>query len=124
MKIPTEDFTDETLAIDYTQGDDVSGGDWCAGHGGWQGGRWGGRHHVGDMVANMEVDNVADMLVMIPDEDYWCDWELVILMEMILDVVMNMEVDKVANIMVNMEVDKVANMEINWQVDWHGGKGN
>ena len=26
MKIPTEDFTDETLAIDYTQGDDVRGG--------------------------------------------------------------------------------------------------
>ena len=57
------------------------------------------------------------MLVKIPDEDYWCDWELVILMEMMLDVVMgvmDMEVDKVANIMVNMEVD--------WQVDWHGGK--
>ena len=38
-------------------------------------------------------------------------------MEMMLDVVMgvmDMEVDKVANIMVNMEVD--------WQVDWHGGK--
>ena len=75
-------------------------------------------------VVYMEVDKVADMLVKIPDEDYWCDWELVILMEMILDVVMNMEVDKVANIMVNMEVDKVANMEIDWQVDWHGGKGN
>ena len=28
MKIPTEDFTDETLAIDDTQGDDVRGGDW------------------------------------------------------------------------------------------------
>ena len=67
---------------------------------------------VADMVVNMKVDKVADMLVKIPDEDYWCDWELVILMEMILDVVMN------------MEVDKVANMEINWQVDWHGGKGN
>ena len=41
-------------------------------------------------------------------------------MEMMLDVVMgvmDMEVDKVANIMVNMEVDKVANMEINLQVD-------
>ena len=43
MKIPTEDFTDETLAIDDTQdwilkilkiGDDVSGGDWGDGHGG------------------------------------------------------------------------------------------
>ena len=84
---------------------------------------------VADMVVNMKVDKVADMLVKIPDEDYWCDWELVILMEMMLDVVMgvmDMEVDKVANIMVNMEVDKVAdevaNMEIDWQVDWHGGK--
>ena len=27
MKIPTEDFTDETLAIDDTHGDDVRGGD-------------------------------------------------------------------------------------------------
>ena len=70
-----------------------------------------------NMVVNMKVDKVADMLVKIPDEDYWCDRELVILMEMMLDVVMgvmDMEVDKVANIMVNMEVD--------WQVDWHGGK--
>ena len=86
---------------------------------------------VADMVVNMKVDKVADMLVKIPDEDYWCDRELVILMEMMLDVVMgvmDMEVDKVANIMVNMEVDKVAdevaNMEIDWQVDWHGGKDN
>ena len=45
MKIPTEDFTDETLAIDdthsvsITQGDGVRGGDWSAGHGGIQGGR-------------------------------------------------------------------------------------
>ena len=72
---------------------------------------------VAYMVVNIKVDKVADMLVKIPDEDYWCDRELVILMEMMLDVVMgvmDMEVDKVANIMVNMEVD--------WQVDWHGGK--
>ena len=38
------DFTDETLAIDDSHGDDVRGGDWGAGHGGWQGGRWGDRH--------------------------------------------------------------------------------
>ena len=66
---------------------------------------------VADMVVNMKVDKVADMLVKIPDEDYWCDWQLVILMETMLDVVMGLmdiEVDKVANIMVNMEVDKVA----------------
>ena len=31
MKIPTEDFTDETLAIDDTHGDGVRGGDWGAG---------------------------------------------------------------------------------------------
>ena len=34
MKIPTEDFTDETLAIDDTLGDDVRVGDWGDGHGG------------------------------------------------------------------------------------------
>ena len=39
MKIPTVDFANETLAIDDTHGDDVRGGDWGAGHGGWQGGR-------------------------------------------------------------------------------------
>ena len=37
VKIPTEDFTDETLAIDDTHGDDVRGGDLGAGHGNWQG---------------------------------------------------------------------------------------
>ena len=31
MKIPTVDFTDETLAIDDTHGDDVRGGDCGAG---------------------------------------------------------------------------------------------
>ena len=59
---------------------------------------------VAYMVVNIKVDKVADMLVKIPDEDYWCDRELVILMEMMLDVVMgvmDMEVEKVANIMVN-----------------------
>ena len=44
MKIPTEDFADETLAIDDTQGDDIRGGDLVAGHGGWQGDWWGDRH--------------------------------------------------------------------------------
>ena len=39
MNIPNEDFTDETLAIDDTLGDDVRGGDLGAGHVGWQGGR-------------------------------------------------------------------------------------
>ena len=66
---------------------------------------------VADMVVNRKVDKVANMLLKIPDEDYWCDRELVILMELMLGVVMgvmDMEVDKVANIMVNTEVDKVA----------------
>ena len=52
-------------------------------------------------------------------------------MEMMLDVVMgvmDMEVDKVANMMLDMAVDNladdVADMEIDWQVDWHGGKDN
>ena len=39
MKIPTEDFTDETLAIYDTLGDNVRGGDW---------------------VMVVEVDKVAD----------------------------------------------------------------
>ena len=34
---------------------------------------------VADMVVIMKVDKVADMLVKIPDEDYCCDWTLVIL---------------------------------------------
>ena len=32
VKIPTVDFTDETLAIDDTHGNDVRGGDWGAGY--------------------------------------------------------------------------------------------
>ena len=43
MKILTGDFTDETLAIDDTLGDDVRGGDWGPGqvmdNGGGQGDR-------------------------------------------------------------------------------------
>ena len=34
MKIPTVDVTDETLAIDDTNGDDVRDNDLGAGHGG------------------------------------------------------------------------------------------
>jgi len=44
VKVPTEAFTDETLAIDDTQGDYVKSGEWSAGHWGLQGGRWGGQH--------------------------------------------------------------------------------
>ena len=52
------------------------------------------------MLVNMKVDKVADKLVKIPDQDYWCVWQLVILMETMLDVVMgvmDMEVDKGEN---------------------------
>ena len=47
MKIPHEDFTDETLAIDDTFGDDVRGGD---------GGGVYGSCQV-DKVTNMVVEN-------------------------------------------------------------------
>ena len=50
VKIPTEDLNDETLAIDDTNGDDVRGGDWDAGHGGWQ------LDKVVDEVTDMEID--------------------------------------------------------------------
>ena len=60
MKIPTEDFTDETLAIDDTQGDDVRGGDWVL-------------VMEVDKVANevnvMEVDKVTNMMAKITNED-------------------------------------------------------
>ena len=45
VKIPTEDCSDETLAIDDTHGDDVRGGD---GHGEVD--------KVADEMADMEVD--------------------------------------------------------------------
>ena len=69
VKIPTEDFTDETLAIDDTRGDDVIGGDWGADHWGWQGGRWGDRH--GSWQGNQHVkfcQNCESVLVYIDDE--------------------------------------------------------
>ena len=49
MKIPTEDFTDVTLVICDTYGDDVRGDD------------------GGD---GMEDDKVADVVLMIPNEDF------------------------------------------------------
>ena len=60
MKISTEDFTDETLAIDDTYGDDV-------------------REivvlfmkvdKVADEVTDMEVDKVTNMVAEIPNEDF------------------------------------------------------
>ena len=52
MKIPTEDFTDVTLAIEDTLGDNVIGGDWV-------------------MVIEVDkvADELADMVVKIPNED-------------------------------------------------------
>ena len=60
VKIPNEDFTDETLAIDDTFGDDVRGGDGGGVYGSWQ------------------VDKVTNM-VEIFNEDF-SDWWLLILM--------------------------------------------
>ena len=54
-----------------------------------------------------------------------------ILIKIVLDVVigvMDMEVDKVANMMVDMEVDnvadEVANIEVDMEVGRHGGEDN
>ena len=52
VKIPHEDFTDETLAIDDTFGDDVRGGDGGGVYGSWQ------------------VDKVTNMVVEIFNEDF------------------------------------------------------
>ena len=57
VKIPTVDVTDETLAIDDTHGDDVRGGDWGAGHGGWQGG-WHGIEDVTVSIGDTYGDDV------------------------------------------------------------------
>ena len=45
------------------------------------------------IVVDMDVDKVADMVVKIPNDYYWCDWRLVILKEMVIGVV-NVDVDK------------------------------
>ena len=45
------------------------------------------------IVVDMDVDKVADMVVKIPNDYYWCDWRLVILKEMVIGVV-DVEVDK------------------------------
>ena len=79
VKIPNEDITGAILAINDTFVDNVRGGD-------------GGGVHV---------DKVAGLVVKIPHEDYWYDWRLIILMEIILKLVMGV---------VDMEVDKVADM--------------
>ena len=75
MKIPTEDFTDVTLVICDTYGDDVSGGNGGDGHGGWQG-SW---HGIDE---SYEIKTFLMGL-----------WQLVIFMEMMWE--LDMEVDKV-----------------------------
>ena len=45
------------------------------------------------IVVDMDVDKVADMVVKIPNDYYWCDWRLVILKEMVIGVV-DVDVDK------------------------------
>ena len=70
MKIPTEDFTGVTLVMML---------------------------EVAMGVMDMEDDKVADMVLMIPNEDF-SDGTVVILMEMMLEVMMwmlDMGVDKV-----------------------------
>ena len=81
VKIPTVDVTDETLAIDDTHGDDVRGGDWGAGHGGWQGG-WHGIEDVTVSIGDTYGDDVREIVVLV------------------------MEVDKVADEVTDVEIDK------------------
>ena len=45
------------------------------------------------IVVDMDVDKVANMVVKIPNDYYWCDWRLVILKEMVIGVV-DVDVDK------------------------------
>ena len=61
MKIPTVDFTDETLAIDDTHGDDVRGDDWVLVM---------EVDKVADEVTNMDVDKVTNMMAKITNEDF------------------------------------------------------
>ena len=61
VKIPTEDFTDETLEIDDTLGYDVRGGDWVLVM---------EVDKVADEVTNMEVDKVTNMMAKITNEDF------------------------------------------------------
>ena len=48
MKIPTEDFSDVTLAIGDTQRDDFRGGNWVLGCWSWRLTRW--RHLFGKFI--------------------------------------------------------------------------
>ena len=57
VKIPTEDFTDETLEIDDTHGDDVRGGDGVLVM---------EVNKVADEVTAMEVDKMSSKLSKIP----------------------------------------------------------
>ena len=80
-----EEFIDVTLAIGGQISINASGQifNWC---------KW---CHlvVVYIVVDMDVDKVANMVVKIPNDYYWCDWRLVILKEMVIGVV-DVEVDK------------------------------
>ena len=100
VKITSEDFTNETLAINDIQGDDVRGG-------------------VVFKVLVMEVDKVADEVTDMEvdqhdseDNQWRLFWYYMVFMELMLALVMDMGVDKVA--------DEVVNMEVDMGVDWHG----
>ena len=63
----------------------------------------------------MEVDKVAGLVVKIPNEDYWYDWRLIILMKIILKLVMrvvDMEVDKLADML--MKIPDEGFTDVNW----------
>ena len=66
-------------------------------------------------VVYMEVDKVVGLVVKIPNEDYWYDWRLIILMEIILKLVMgvvDMEVDKLADML--MKIPDEGFTDVNW----------
>ena len=89
-------------------------------------------------VVYIEVDKVAGLVVKIPNEDYWYDWRLIILMEIILKLVMgvvDMEVDKLADML--MKIPDEGFTDVNLTIDdtygddvrggdghggWQGGK--
>ena len=66
MTIPSEDFTDVTLAIGDTYVDDLREGDKGGGHVCWQGGRHGGGH--GDWPNYPKTDKNAPKKLETVDE--------------------------------------------------------
>ena len=108
VKIPTEDFIDETLAIDDTQG----GGDWGVGQWSWRLTRWPMRWPTFNTF-NTDLTDVTLVSVThwvkIPTEDY-TDKTLAIDDTYEDDVreivVLVMEVDKVVDEVTDVEIDQ------------------